>query len=146
MRVVTEIARSVETPGKVAVIGRVRRQLIPYEVYFAADGAPFKTATDLDVFGSRAFDKLIQLLGIWDQSDSIGRPQLATDRAIAICDLIKLYPLNKRDRSNLNKYLARARPRKVTQAVAAIEGYDEPKLSGKAHQYLYENRKWVHWS
>ena len=32
LQVVTEIARSVENPGKVAVIGRLRRQLIPYEV------------------------------------------------------------------------------------------------------------------
>ena len=138
LRVVTEIARSVENPGKVAVIGRLRRQLIPYEVYFAADGAPFKTATDLDVFSSRAFDTLIRLLGIWDQSDRSVRPQQATDQAIDICDLIKLYPLNKRDRSHLSRYLYRVRPRKVTEAVAAVEGYDGPKLSGKTHRRLYE--------
>ena len=56
-------------------------------------------------FSSRAFDKLIKLLDIWAQSDDIVRPQQATDRVIDICDLIKLYPLNKRDRSNLSQYL-----------------------------------------
>ena len=138
LEVVTEIARSVENPGKVAVIGRLRRQLIPYEVYFAADGAPFKTATDLDIFSSKAFDDLITLLDIWDESANSVRPQQATDRAIRICDLIKLYPLNKRDRSNLSEYLYRVRPRSITQAAAAIEGYDGPKLSGKTHRRLYE--------
>ena len=111
LEVVTEMARSVENPGKVAVIGRLRRQLIPYEVYFAADGAPFKTATDLDIFSSKAFDDLIRLLDIWDQSGNVVRPQQATDRAIQICDLIKIYPLNRRDRSNLSEYLYRVRPR-----------------------------------
>ena len=138
LKIVTEIARSVENPGKVAVIGRLRRQLIPYEIYFAADGAPFKTATDLDVFSSRAFDKLIKLLGIWDRSDSRVRPQQATDQAIDICDLIKLYPFNKRDGSRLSRYLNRVRPRKVTEAVAAVEGYDGSKLSGKTHRQLHE--------
>lgn len=138
LKVVTDIARSVENPGKVAVIGRLRRQLIPYEVYFAADGAPFRTATDLDIFGSKAFDDLIGLLEIWDQSDGTMRRQQATDRAIQICDLIKLYPLNKRDRSNLSDYLFSERPRSVEEAAAAIEEYAGPKLSGKSHRQLYE--------
>ena len=138
LEVVTDIARSVENPGKVAVIGRLRRQLIPYEVYFAADGAPFKTATDLDIFSSKAFDDLIRLLDIWDQSEFVVRPQQAMDRAIQICDLIKLYPLNKRDRSNLNDHLYRVRPRSVTEAVAAVEEYEGPKLSGKTHRQLHE--------
>ena len=138
MEVVTDIARSVENPGKVAVIGRLRRQLIPYEVYFAADGAPFKTATDLDIFGSKAFDDLIRLLDIWDQSGNVVRPQQATDRVIQICDLIKLYPLNKRDRSNLSAYLYGVRPRGVKGAAAAIQEYEGPKLRGKTHRQLYE--------
>ena len=138
LEVVTDIARSVENPGKVAVIGRLRRQLIPYEVYFAADGAPFKTATDLDIFGSKAFDDLIRLLDIWDQSGNVVRPQQATDRVIQICDLIKLYPLNKRDRSNLSAYLYGVRPRGVKGAAAAIQEYEGPKLRGKTHRQLYE--------
>ena len=82
LEVVTEIARSVENPGKVAVIGRLRRQLIPYEVYFAADGAPFKTATDLDIFSSKAFDDLITLLDIF-RDDDLGqrRASAASNRS-----------------------------------------------------------------
>ena len=136
LEVVATIARSVENPGKVAVIGRLRRQLIPYEVYFAADGAPFKTATDLDIFGSKAFDDLIRLLDIWEQSGNVVRPQQATDRAVQICDLIKIYPLNNQDRSNLSSYLYGVRPRSVSNAVAAIEKYEGPALRGKTHQQL----------
>ena len=55
LRLVSEIARDIREPDRVAVIGRVRSRLIPYEVYYASDGGPVKTATDLDVFASDAF-------------------------------------------------------------------------------------------
>ena len=136
---VTEVARSAENSGKIAVIGRLRRQLIPYEIYFAADGAPFKTASDLDIFsGSKAFDDLITLLDIWDRSSDTLRSRQAADQAISICNFIKRYPLNKRDRSNLGDYLYRARPRSVEEAISAIAGYDGPKLSGKTHEQLWQ--------
>lgn len=138
LELVTEIAQAVETPGKVAVIGRVRRQLIPYEIYYAADGAPFKTANDLDIFNSKAFDSLIELLDIWEQSSGRGRPAQATERAVKICDSIKRYPLNRNDRSNLSGHIARLRPRNVTAAVAAIASYSGPNLRGRTAQQLYE--------
>ena len=73
LELVTSIVRSTE-PGKVAVIGRLRSHLIPFQIYFASDGAPFKIATDLDVFSSKAFDDLIKLLeiGIEDTSSEGG--------------------------------------------------------------------------
>ena len=135
---VTEIARSVQNPGRVAVIGRLRRQLIPYEVYFAADGAPFRTAADLDIFGSKALEDLITLLDIWDRSSDVLRPQQAAEQSINICDFIKRYPLNRRDRSNLSDQVYRARPRNVAEAVSAIAGYDGPNLSGKTHEQLWK--------
>ena len=138
LKLVTEIAQAVETPGKVAVIGHFRRQLIPYEIYYATDGAPFKTANDLDIFNSKAFDGLIELLDIWEQSNGRVRPAQATDRAVGICDLIKRYPLNKSDRSNLSDHIVRRGPRNVTAAVAAIASYSGPDLRGKSAQQLYE--------
>ena len=65
LKYVTEIVRAAE-PGKVAVIGRRRSHLIPYEIYFASDGAPFKTAADLDIFGTKALDDFTSLLGVWE--------------------------------------------------------------------------------
>ena len=138
LELVTEIARAVETQGKVAVIGRVRRQLIPFEIYYAADGAPFKTANDLDIFDSKAFDSLIELLDIWKQSSERIRPAQATDRAVKICDFIKRYPLNMKDRSNLRGHILRGNPRSVKAAVAEIASYGGPNLRGKTAQQLYD--------
>lgn len=66
------------------------------------------------------------------------RPKQATDQVIQICELIKLYPLNKRDRSNLSNYLYGVQPRGVKDAAAAIQESEGPKLSSKTYRQLYE--------
>ena len=74
LALVSDIARATHYPGRVAVIGRTRSQLIPYEVYYAAGGGEVQTATDLDVFASTAFDELLKLLEIWDRGSDRQRP------------------------------------------------------------------------
>ena len=128
LQLVTKIVNDTEYPGKVAVIGRLRRQLIPYQIYFAKDGAPFNTAVDLDVFSSVAFDGLINLLDVWSRSDERQRTQRAVLDAISLCDLIRRRPLGKADRANLIQYLTRSRPSKTVSAVRALKKYDGPKL------------------
>ena len=144
LRLVTDIVRGTQ-PGKVAVIGRLRRQLIPFQIYYASDGAPFETAADLDVFGSEAFGKLTNLLEIWDSSNDRRRPNQNADHALKICDLIKRYPLSKsKDRPNLRKHLSAARPRTTIEAVEHIEDYSGPNLSGLTHTQLHQTaRKFV---
>ncbi len=139
LELVTEIVKSTEYPGKVGVIGRLRRQLIPYQIYFATNrGAPFSTAVDLDVFNSNAFTKLADLLMIWDRS-SLGRSvNQAVEDAISVCDLIRRLPLSKKNRASLKSYLRREVPRTVRDAVTALDRYGGPKLSGKTHQQLHE--------
>ena len=134
---VTEIVRSTE-PGKVAVIGRFRSQLIPFQIYFAHEGAPFKTAADLDVFSSKAFDDLVNLLENWGQSQDRISTVRAVNGAIEICNLIKFFPLNKKDNDNLSRYLRSEHPRTIAQAIAAIKDYDGDKLSGKSHKELHD--------
>ena len=134
---VTEIVRSTE-PGKVAVIGRYRSQLIPFQVYFLSDGAPFRTAADLDVFASKAFDDLVGLLEIWKRRRERQRTGQAVNDAIEICNLIRRYPFSKRDEPNMRRHLRDAEPRTVGDAVASIRAYDGPKLSGKTYQELHE--------
>lgn len=138
LRLVTEIVNDTEYPGKVAVIGRLRRQLIPYQVYFAGEGAPFSTAVDLDVFSSVAFDGLINLLDVWSRSDQRQRPQRAVHDAIALCDLIRRRPLGKADRGNLTQHLARTRAPNTVAAVGALRDYTGPKLSGRTHTELHD--------
>ena len=137
LRYVTDIVRTAE-PGKVAVIGNRRSHLIPYEIYFASDGAPFKTAADLDIFGTKALSDFTELLGVWDTSTYRSRPGQAVNDALLICNLIKKFPLNRRDLPNLENHLQRERPRTTMDAVQAISSYTGTPLSGKSHSDLYK--------
>ena len=141
LALVTNLVRNTQYPGKVAVISRLRRQLIPYQIYFASDGAPFNTAVDLDVFNSGAFDRLINLLEVWDRANDRRRQSKVIEDAIAICDVIRRRPLGKRNRSDLTRYLNRSKPKSVTEAVGTLVNYDGPKLSGKTHQQLHSIAK-----
>lgn len=137
LRYVTDIVRAAE-PGKVAVIGHKRSHLIPYEIYFASDGAPFKTAADLDIFSAKALDDFTELLGVWERSATRSRPTQAVNDALVICDLIKRFPLNRRDGPNLRRHLLDGRPRTAREAVQSIADYTGARLSGKSHTELHE--------
>lgn len=137
LQYVTDIVRDAE-PGKVAVIGHRRSHLIPYEIYFASDGAPFKTAADLDIFGAKALDDFTELLGVWARSDDRSRPAQAVNDALIICNLIKRFPLNRRDGPNLRRHLQSGRPRTANEAVQSIADYTGARLSGKSHTELHE--------
>jgi len=50
--------------GKVAIIGRKRGQIIPYQIAFASHNIPFYAAEDLQVFLSDAFGELKEILAI----------------------------------------------------------------------------------
>ena len=138
LSLVTDLVRNTEYPGKVAVISRLRRQLIPYQIYFASDGAPFRTAVDLDVFNSGAFDDLINLTEIWERSQDNRRPAQVLDDAVEICNLVRRRPLGKRNKEDLRRYLRKANPKSVAEAIALLKSYDGPKLSGKTHLQLHD--------
>ena len=138
LSLVTDVVGNTTYPGKVAVMGRLRRQLIPYQVYYASDGAPFKTAVDLDVFNSDPFDNLVKLIEIWERSQDNLRPNQVLDDTTKICDLIKLYPMSKKNREDLRRYLRKAGPKSVTEAAYLLKYYDGPKLSGKTHLQLQD--------
>ena len=137
LRWVTGIVRSTE-PGKVAVIGRYRSQLIPFQIYFASDGAPFKTAADLDVFGSKAFEDLVKLLEIWNQAQTQKRSranQIVND-VIGICDLVRRRPFGRKDRDNLHKFLRDSKPQNIKAAAEAIKDYNGQSWRGKTPAQL----------
>lgn len=138
LKYVTDIVRDTEHPGRVAVIGHRRSHLIPYEIYFAADGAPFKTAADLDIFGAKALDDFIKLIDVWNRAKSQTRRGQAVNDALLICNFIKRFPLNKKDLPNLKSHLLRERPSTTRDAVQAIANYTGAPLSGKSHTDLHE--------
>ena len=126
LALVTDVVRNTEYPGKVAVISRLRRQLIPYQIYFASDGAPFHTAVDLDIFNSSAFDSLINLLEIWGRSQDNRRQGQAIDDAISICNLIRRRPLGKKNKDDLSRHLRGSNPKSVAEALSTLKDYDGP--------------------
>ena len=50
-----------KSPSRVAIIGRKRSQIIPYQVFFASKDVPFCAAEDLQVFLSDTFEQLLEL-------------------------------------------------------------------------------------
>lgn len=134
---VTDIVRETQ-PGRVAVIGRMRAQLIPYEIHFASNEVEFETATDLDLFQNKAFQDITQMLEIRDRRDEQNWPGQAVRSAIAMCDLIRRRPFGKRDRDGMTAYLNSVAPSTVQSAIEAIPGYPNA-LNGKTASRLHES-------
>ena len=137
LALVTEIVRNTEYPGRVAVVSRLRRQLIPYQIYFASDGAPFSTAVDLDVFNSDAFDSLVHLLEIWERTKNKQRSGQVVDDVIEICNTIRRRPLGRQNRDDLVRYLRKQNATTVAGCAGTLGSYDGPKLRGKSQQQLH---------
>ena len=136
LQMVTEIARGMSPGERVAVIGRLRSQLIPYEVYYAAEGGDVKTASDLDAFSSQAFEKLMSLLELWeDRERRRGASQIA-NRLVEVCESIRRAPFSKKNRQSVLAYLGASEARTLWQGAVALMQYDGPKLSGKSHEQL----------
>ena len=71
-------------------------------------------------------------------AESRTRPGQAANDALLICNLIKRFPLNRKDAPNLKTHLQRVRARTAMDAVQAIASYTGAPLSGKSHTDLYE--------
>lgn len=114
-----------QSVNNIAIIGRKRSQIIPYQIVFAGDDIPFYAAEDLQVLLSAAFDQLkgsLVLKAQIDQSPPFGPDPV--EGLIKLCDEVKHFPLNKTDRANLKKYLASARPRTLRAALELLYAYD----------------------
>lgn len=136
LSLVTEIAQATPSPGRVAVIGRVRSQLIPYEVYYAAGGGEVRTATDLDALASSAFDDLLHLLEIWDRGAVPTRATRVADDSITVFNLIRKAPFSKKNDESVRQFLKALGASTCADAATAFARYDGPKLTGKPHEHL----------
>ena len=125
-------------PGRVAVIGRMRSQLIPYEIHFASNEIEFETATDLDLFQNKAFSDITNMLEIRDNKDQQNYPAQAVKNAIAVCNLIRRRPFSRKDRENLTAYLNSMAPASTQEAIAAVINFPG-ELSGKSPLRLHES-------
>lgn len=136
LRLVTEIAQATPSPGRVAVIGRVRSQLIPYEVYYAAGGGEVRTATDLDALASSAFDDLLRLLEIWDRGSTPTRATRVADDLVTVFNLIRKSPFSRKNNDSVRHFLKALSAPTCAEAAVAFARYDGAKLTGKTHEYL----------
>lgn len=93
------------SPNRVALIGRKRAQLIPYQVVFASRGIPFCAAEDLQVFMSTAFERLLELLVIRTRGGKQARSQVVED-AMKLCALVPKWPPRKADKDELKHVVA----------------------------------------
>lgn len=136
LQLVSGIAGDIRKPGRVAVIGRTRSQLIPYEIYYASDGGPVKTATDLDVFASEAFSHLMALIEVWEHLDERQRPSRALNDAMEVLSRVKRFPFSRKDEASVSQHLQALGAKTTTDVVWRMASYSGPKLSGKTPAQL----------
>lgn len=112
---------------KVAIIGRKRGQIIPYQIVFASHNIPFYAAEDLQVFLSDAFGELKEILGIKARAGAGPIPGMdPIADLMKLVDKVKRYPLSKSDRAGLLKHLQSERPRTLPACVASLRNFTGP--------------------
>jgi len=121
-----EIGRGSDGGAKLAVIGRKRSQLIPYQIFFASHNLSFCAAEDLQVFLSKAFDRLLQLLFIRLTAQSSKARFEIIDQVLTMCNLAKRYPLKKAELDALKRHLSLSDARTLAEMVCHIESYRGP--------------------
>ena len=126
------VERAVEqggSPSRVAIIGRKRSQIIPYQVYFASKDIAFCAAEDLQIFLSDAFKRLLDMLMIKANAPVRQSGSKVLNDMLQLCDLTKRYPLSKADKNSLRSHLQKSRPRSIDDAIGALAEY-RGKLKG----------------
>lgn len=112
---------------KIALIGRKRSQIIPYQIVFASENIPFCAAEDLRIFLSEAFNDLKDLLVFKAQSNTVN--QFAPDcvgSLIKFCDKVRHSKLNQTDEAALRSYLIGKHPETIGTALEYLYEYAGP--------------------
>ena len=127
--VLVQVRAMLADPGikKVAIIGRKRGQIIPYQIAFARENIPFYAAEDLHVFLSDAFSELKEMLAIKARASSGPIPGFdPVADLIKLINKVKRFPLNKSDLQNLSCHLQQDRPRTLVAALDCLRRYTGP--------------------
>jgi len=110
---------------RVAIMGRKRNQIIPFQILFAAEGVPFFAAEDLQVFLSDTFEALISILECKARArgEPGTNPRPAVHDLVTMMDRVKRYPLSGADRSGLLSYLEPRNPPTLENAILMLRDY-----------------------
>lgn len=126
LEVIQDAVTSKQSPAKVAIIGRKKSQIIPYQIFLASKNVSFCAAEDLQVFMSKAFERLLELIMIKANAHSKAMSMEIVERTLKLCDLIKRYPLARAERDALKTYLVGLRASNVAEAAEWIKMYSGP--------------------
>ncbi|MBX3472863.1 MAG: ATP-dependent helicase [Planctomycetes bacterium] len=109
---------------KVAILGRKRGQIIPYQIVLASHNIPFYAAEDLQVFLSEAFGDLKFMLGVKARAGLSSVPGLdPIQDLLKLVDKVRRFPLSKADRAGLHKHLQNDRPKTLAACVDCMRRY-----------------------
>jgi DNA helicase II / ATP-dependent DNA helicase PcrA len=108
----------------IALIGRKRSQIIPYQILFAGDNIPFFAAEDLQIFLSSAFSHLKNILERCNLPEQPNHH--AVDDILDMCEQFYRYPLNKKEYLELKKHLVTQKPKTLFEAIQALRSYTQP--------------------
>jgi DNA helicase-2/ATP-dependent DNA helicase PcrA len=108
----------------IAIIGRKRSQIIPYQIVFTSQNIPFYAAEDLNIFLSTAFNELKEIL-LFSLNYETKRSDVVND-TLKLCDYVFHYPIKKEERIPLKKYLLELKPQTLAEAVKGLFYYDGP--------------------
>ena len=92
-------------------------------MYFASREIPFCAAEDLQVFLSDTFDRLLRLLTIKDEAERRQRTSRVLDDLLFLCDNVKRWPVNRREKMSLRRHVETKRPRTILAGVDALEEF-----------------------
>ena len=116
-----------QTNNHIAIIGRKRSQIIPYQIHFASRNIPFCAAEDLQIFLSKAFENLLELLQIKTKANEDEQDtQRIIDKVQVLCNFVNRYPFGKQKKEALEKYLKeRSNFQTVSTAIDVLYSYDQ---------------------
>jgi len=126
--IIDPLLKSADENKTVAILGRLKCQIIPYQIFLAANDIPFCAAEDLQVFLSDAFDKLISLLDIKARSEETRSKTSVASDMLSLCNLVLLYPLQKADEQKLRYFFL---SKSFSSLLLAAEGMSQCELSVK---------------
>lgn len=113
-----------QSPARVAIIGRKKSQIIPYQIFLASKNVSFCAAEDLQVFMSTAFDRLLELLMIRGSAASPAMSMEVVERTLKLCDLVKRWPLARAEKEELKRFLVSSRFKSVAEAAEGLAAYE----------------------
>lgn len=123
-----------QSPSRIAIIGRKRSQLIPYQIFFASHDVPFCAVEDLQIFMSTTFERILSLITIKTRCDTKRRTTEVVNDLLELCNLIKRYPLSRKDKGALKSYFSELNPPTVSWGVDYLESYRGSLKGEKANQ------------